>query len=781
MGGPAEFRGQQTTIGLDGEWRLRGFGHGDGESSGAHLPQHDDSAWLPARVPGQVHADLMAAGAIEDPFFGLNYEKCLWVEEKEWWYRRTFTPRRAELRARRVELRFEGLDTFATVYLNGEELGCSRNMWVPAVFDVTDRLKWDEANSLAVRLQSPFEAVKGDIEADDTEDVNAFFSPKERLYARKAQMSFGWDISPRLVSIGIWRPVELVSVPDVAIVDFWAWTESATDETAVIGFEVGLENLTDEAADATCQLHAECGGSALAWTGSVSLEPGRGVLEGAAKIGSPRLWWPHGMGEPDLYRGTVSVSVDGETTDARPISIGVRSIELVTECPDTGANRFYFQVNGVPCFVRGTNWIPTDAMFARASEERLRRVLDLCRECHCNMVRIWGGGIYEDPAFYRLCDEMGIMVWQDFMFACGLYPQSEDFLRQVRDEAAWVVKELRGHPCLALWAGDNENDCAYGWAGEGEGYLKNRIAREVLPEVVGEFDPTRPYIPSSPFNPSGSGDPQSPDEGDVHLWDHSVRPRHPMYFEDRSRFISEIGRICAANLSTTKRFLAPEDQWPHANKAWEHHVGTIPTSDFQRRQKTDLGVQNLIGRDAESLEEYIAASQYMQAWCLGEWIERARRRKFECGGILWWNILDNWPQHVDAVVDYYFGRKVGFGAVQRASQPLLPSICRNGDVFEVWLLNDRLAPSSGMVTLSVADLAGGTYIVHADHVSVDANTSAVVARVSAADLGELNHDGSYLHVIYEPDAGEPIENWHILDDAQDLAIFRAVYEPADDT
>jgi beta-mannosidase len=429
-------------------------------------------------------------------------------------------------------------------------------------------------------------------------------------------------------------------------------------------------------------------------------------------------------------------------------------------------------------FLRGTNWIPTDAMFFRETEPRLRQVLELVRDCHNHMVRLWGGGIYEHPAFYDLCDELGIMVWQDFMYACGLYPQNEDFLAQARAEAEWVVAELRGHPCLVLWAGDNENDCAYGWTpGEPERYLKNRLTREVLPEVVGRLDPTHPYLPSSPYNPSGHGDPQSPDEGDVHLWDHSVRARHPMYFEDRSKFISEIGRICAANRSTTKRFLAPEDQWPAQNKAWEHHVGTIPTCDFERRLKTDLGIRNLIGRDAESLEEYIAASQYGQAWCLGEWIERARRRKFECGGILWWNIFDNWPEHVDAVVDYYFGKKVGYRAVKRASQPLLPSICRAEDAFEVWLLNDRLEPSSGMMTLSVRDVSGSAYIVDVQPVTVPANASEVMFRVPLADLGDLDPDQQYLHVRYEPTQGEALENCHLLDDVKSLAIFEAVYGP----
>jgi beta-mannosidase len=763
---------------LASTWKLQHFHDSAGEPAGAYLPDHDDSGWFPATVPGQVHLDLMAAGVIPDPFFGLSYERCLWVEEKEWWYRTTFVPQRDELLGKRVELVFEGLDTFATVFLNGEEVATSCNMWVPLVIDVTDRLKWGEANLLAVRLRSPFEAVKPDMEADDTADVNAFFSPKERLYARKAQMSYGWDIAPRIVSVGIWRPVYLCAVPEVVVRGFWQWTRRLSEGEAELVFEVEVENLADEPRTVTIRMAAACEGHEILWECQKDLVPGSSTVVVGKRVEAPRLWWPHRMGEQSLYRGTVSVGSIEQMLHVKHCTFGIRTLDLVLKDPETGENRFYFTVNGVPCFMRGTNWMPTDAIFARVTPARLRAVLDLCRDAHCNMVRIWGGGIYEDPAFYDLCDEMGILVWQDFMMACGLYPQNEGFLRQMREEAEWVVRELRGHPCLALWAGDNENDCAYGWGeGEAEGYLQNRLTREVLPEVCARLDPSRTYIPSSPFDPSGHGNPNAPEEGDVHLWDHSVRARHPMYFTDTSKFLSEIGRICAANLSSTQRFLAPEDQWPVANKAWEHHVGTIPTSDFQRRWKTDEGIRNLIGRDAESLEEYIAASQYGQAWCLGEWIERARRRKFECGGILWWNIFDNWPEHVDAVVDYYFGKKVGYTAVCRASRLLMPSIAREGDLFRTYLLNDTLEPSSGMLTVSVCDLAGNAWVAQAGYVTISPNTSAAVAEIPADDLGELDADQHYLHVTYQPDGAEAIENWHILGDVKSLAVFEAVYGP----
>ncbi|MBM3473765.1 MAG: hypothetical protein FJX75_10895 [Armatimonadetes bacterium] len=770
---------KHSPIGSD--WKLRHFDDGAGEAAGAHLADHDDSAWLAATVPGQVHLDLMAAGVIPDPFFGLNYEQCLWVEEQEWWYRTTFTPDRDELSGKRIELVFEGLDTFATVYLNGEEIGASRNMWVPLVLDVTDQLRWDQPNALAVRLRSPFEAVKADMTADDTPNVNAFFSPKERLYARKAQMSYGWDIAPRIVSVGIWRPVYLRAVPEIAIRGFWQWTERLGEPQVWLGFEAEVENLGTDPREVVVRLVAMNHEHEMEWESAETLSPGLTTVDMHTDVRRPHLWWPHGMGKQNLYRGTVAMLIDDEVIDEQPVSFGIRKLDLVLNDPESGEPRFTFTVNGVPCFTRGTNWMPTDAMFARVTPDRLRAVLELCREAHCNMVRIWGGGIYEDPAFYDLCDEMGILVWQDFMMACGLYPQNEGFHRQMRAEAEWVVRALRGHPCLALWAGDNENDCAYGWGeGEADGYLQNHITRKVLPEVCARLDPTRTYIPSSPFNPSGHGNPNAPEEGDVHLWDHSVRARHPMYFTDTSKFLSEIGRICAANRSSTERFLAPEDQWPVANKAWEHHVGTVPTTDFQRRWKTDEGIRNLIGRDAQSLTEYIAASQYGQAWCLGEWIERARRRKFECGGILWWNIFDNWPEHVDAVVDYYFGKKVGFTAVCRASRLLMPSVAREGDTFRVYLLNDTLEASSGMLTVSVCDLSGSAWVAHADYVTIEPNTSAVVAEIPAESLGDLDADQHYLHVTYQPDGGEPIENRHILDDVKCLAVFEAVHGPVND-
>ena len=802
---------------IEGGWRLKAFEDGEGEQRGAAAPDFDDADWLPATVPGQVHMDLMDGGIIPDPFFGLNYGQCLWVEEKEWWYRVRFAAPAQDAGTVRTELVCEGLDTFATVYLNGERLEPSfgrhpgteaaalRNMWVPAAFNVTGKLRpGGNANVLAVRLRPWKAAVREAMAADPTPDADSFFSPRERIYARKAQMSFGWDIAPRIVTVGIWRPVRLEVLPAHAIRDVWVRAGEVSPERAVVSAEVRVESFSEAAVGRpedrrtasdemlrsaqhdtaiTCRLRAKCGDSVVEAAGAVA----EGLAQLEVTVLKPRLWWPHGMGAPDLYEGEVTLEQGGRVVHRRAVTFGIRDMRLHLADPETGANRFFFTINGERRFILGTNWIPVDAMFARVTRERLAAVLQLLLDAHNHMVRIWGGGIYESPDFYDLCDRLGIMVWQDFTYACGRYPQSDDFLAQVRAEGEGVVRALRNHPSLVLWAGDNENDCAYGW-GEGggaEAYLRNRLTREVLPEVCARLDPDRPYIPSSPFNPSGHGDPNAPDEGDVHLWDHSKRPRDPLYFADRSLFLSEIGRICAANRSSTERFLAPADRWPVANKAWEHHVGTIPTCDFERRAKTDLGIRNLIGRDAESLSEYIAASQYGQAWCLSEWIERARRRKFECGGILWWNLFDNWPEHVDAVVDYYFGRKAAYAAVQRACRPVCPSVCHVTAAegkparFEVWLLNETRQQVGGRLTVERRDVGGNVVVVRVAQVVGAVNASTPVLEIPDDEVGPLDPDQEYLAVRLETAAGEVLEAKHVLDACQSLGVLASVFGPVD--
>lgn len=760
---------------LGGIWQLAHFADGEGEDAAQGVT--DEADWIAATVPGDIHLDLLAAGRVPDPFIEDNYKHSLFAEEREWWYVREFTPEADMLACRRVEILFEGLDTFATVYLNGVEIGTSRNMWVPLTADVTDLLQPLGANTLAVRLRSPSAAVREDMERDETPHVTAGFTPRERVYARKAQMSFGWDIAPRLVTCGIWRPVRLIGHGAGAIRDVHVRSRLNEDGSATVALTALAEPFVREG-DFAILFRARCGDSAF--EASASLQREGGPLSGSCevRVPGPKLWWTWDTGEPNLYDLEATLLCDGTPVARWAGRFGIRDIELRLADPASGEPRFSFILNGRDTFMRGTNWIPVDAIFARVTRERLAEVLGLARELNCNMLRVWGGGIYEAPAFYDLCDELGILVWQDFMFACAIYPQNDGFLTQVFEEAESVVRALRNHPCLAIWSGDNECDCSYRGLVGGEAYHSNRITRGVLPAVVSSLDPDRPYVPSSPSNPSGAGDPNGDAEGDTHIWSHNEHPRAPMYFADRSKFISEIGRISPATLGTIRRFLRPEHQWPNANPVWDQHLGTLPTCDFHRRDRMDEAIERILGAKPQTLEDYVEASHLLQAWCLSEWIERARRRKFECGGILWWNLFDNWPQHSDAVVDHYFGVKPAFHAVKRSSRLVLPSIAPEADGWSLWVVNDLDEPCSVEIELAAASVQGSSRTLLTTEAVCPANSSAMVAQVTSDAAGKLDPDSDYLVVTMRGGGAEPVMGYHVLNGCKSIAVLRSIYGSA---
>jgi beta-mannosidase len=406
-------------------------------------------------------------------------------------------------------------------------------------------------------------------------------------------------------------------------------------------------------------------------------------------------------------------------------SFGIRTAELVQEPEDDGGRSFVFALNGEKIYTRGTNWIPGDAIFAGMSRKKYRDLIDLALANNINMFRIWGGGIYEDPYFYRLCDERGIMVWQDFMFSCAEYPEDEEFLSEVRNEAEQVVRTLRNHPSLVLWCGDNEVDIMRQWWGRD--YTQNRINRGVLPEVCARLDPHRPYIPSSPCSPSGDPDCQNHREGDHHNWHHGTSYKDPVYTQDHCRFVSEIGHLSIPRPDSVRRFLPAETLWPPENKTWDFHFGTVERYDPQRRARVDEAIAEFGFDRPDNLEDYAQLSQLVQALALKEWMEHYRRRKFLCGGSLYWNLCDNWPQFSDAVVDYYQAPKIAYYFISRAYSNLLVSLQELDDrQVGVWLVNDELRDRTGKLLLRCQRLDGGIAWTRTLPVKLPANSSRMV-------------------------------------------------------
>jgi beta-mannosidase len=726
---------------LNGVWKLQEFDPGTGVAARAFAPECDDSAWLPASVPGDVHTSLVAAGRIAPPFYHMNVEECQWVERREWWYRLTF-PGPDLAQTDRQILQFDGLDTFATVYLNGEEIGSHANMFVAAEFDVTGRIRPGQPNVLAIRFDPVLDRV-GDCQVPGQWGG---YGP-ERACVRKAQCNFSWDWGPRLVSIGLWQGARLVGYRSGRLKDLCfrtdAFKRSDGADSAQVRIAAEVTAWSDDAF--TVQIALRRGEQVYA----AELPVTDGVAETTFTVENPALWWTHDLGYPALYELEARLLADGRIVDQRAERVGIRTI-AVDQSPDPdepGTKFFTFVLNGVPLFAKGADWIPADSFVAQVTEARYRELLELAVEGNMNMLRVWGGGIYEKPEFYRLCDELGILVWQDFMFACARYPDHDPaFCAEVEREAELVVRRLRNRPCLALWCGNNENDWIDDmvmWWEPGHDFGGRKIYHEILPRIVGALDPTRLYWPSSPYGGNDHNDEREGDRHNWQTWHGAIYPRrfgeqpkrdfspagvsYRHYAEDPARFISEFGMHAAPILETLRRNVPPE----------ELYFGSEGLLYRNKDNPKDKGNNLMLAHTGlpKDLDQYIDFSMIAQAEGLKFGIEHYRRRKPHCSGTLFWQLNDTWPGLSWSVLDYYAFPKAGYFYARRAYAPVMASFKKeeNGG-YSVWITNDTLQPVADVVTWGVATFEGEILRQETIRVMSPANSSHAIARAAGEEL-----------------------------------------------
>src|SRR5215207_3569240 len=428
-------------------WKLRDYAPGEGFAAGAFKDRLDVTHWLDVLVPGDVHSALLAAGRIGDPFFDRNEEKCAWIEDREWWYRLDFEgPAQPLGPDERLRLVFCGLDTFATVWLNGEQIGRHANMFREAVFDVGSKVRFGEENSLAVLFERPLDHA-------GEEHPDQWGRNPERVFMRKAQFGFGWDWGPRLPTVGIWRPIELrrERLASIKGVNFYTLEVDSASERAAVAVRIEADRFAaKDLLEVAITLTAPNGSQAA--ERSLVLDGESSDLTAYLTVENPRLWWTHDLGEPALYGLRVELRQEDDVLDHYESKVGIRTLVLdQSPDPDEPGTRFFrFVVNGVPIFARGADWIPADSFVGSIEDERYETLISSARDANMNMLRVWGGGIYEHDIFYDLCDSMGLLVWQDFMFACAVYPEEPpSFVSEIEAEAAYQVRRLRKHPCLA--------------------------------------------------------------------------------------------------------------------------------------------------------------------------------------------------------------------------------------------------------------------------------------------------------------------------------------------
>jgi len=656
-----------------------------------------ENKWLTASVPGTVHLDLMNNKLIPDPYKDENEKKVQWVENEDWDYQTVFKISAKELENQNADLVFHGLDTFSEIYLNGKRLKKTDNMFRTWKIPVKNDLKIGN-NILQIKFKSSVHIGK-----DLAKKVPFTMPESPRSFVRKAQYQFGWDWGPRLVTAGIWKDVKL---------NFW-------NQAKIENIKIEQKALTKQRANLNIytEIFAEQSGKYSYLinneTRDVSLQQGSNKISIPFQITNPKLWQPNGWGESTLYDLKVSLKKDSKTLSSKSERIGLRTIELVQEKDEKGKS-FYFKVNGNPMYAKGTNWIPSDSFTPRITKEKYQKLIKDCKDANMNMIRVWGGGIYEDDEFYKACDENGILVWQDFMFAGSFYPSDEDFLNNVREEVKDQVNRLQNHPSIALWCGNNEIDEAIvNW-----GYQKQfkyskedslqvwkdykKVFHEVIPNALKEnlTSEKNIYWPTSPS--IGWGHKESLTEGDSHYWGvwWGEFP-FEIYNEKVPRFASEYGFQGMPSLETVKSMFSGNPDL------------SLESPTIKAHEKNARGfeiIQKYMERDyvvPKDFVKYNYVSQLLQARGMQIAIEAHRRAKPYNMGTLYWQLNDCWPVISWSSIDYLGNWKALHYQVKRSFENQVILTEEKEGFLDFYGINDELKKFEDVkVEIQVVDFNG---------------------------------------------------------------------------
>jgi beta-mannosidase len=704
--------------------KLRSFLH-----TGWKFRQVGKTEWYSADVPGCVHTDLLKNKLIDDPFFRDNEQKLQWIGKADWEYQTSFNVGPEILKLQHVELVFAGLDTYAQVFLNESLLIEANNMFREWRVDGKSFLRPGE-NKLRIHFRSPINEVlplmaKLDYQIPSPNDQGEKTSP----YTRKAPYQFGWDWGPRFVTSGVWKSVALEGWDAARIESFHIVQKEIKNSVARLTAEVEVLASSEMGATVLVDNQTTRGPAVKQ---PVKLKPGVNRVQLDLIVNNPSLWWPNGMGQQPLYRFQVRLVRNGELLDQSAVRIGLRTLEL-RQKPDSWGKSFEFVINGVPVFAKGGNWIPADSFPSRITNERYRDLIKSVRDTNMNMLRVWGGGIYESDDFYDLCDEMGILVWQDFMFACSMYPGDKEFLENVRQEAIDNVKRLRHHPSIVIWCGNNEVETAWmhwGWKEKLPAKLWDdykAIFHDILPSACAAFDPSRPYWPSSPSS-NLEDDPDSQKMGDVHYWGvwHASLP-FTEYEKQLPRFMSEYGFQSFPQIETVTTYTLPEDRDIQSPVMLAH----------QKHPRGNQLIREYMLRDypqPKDFESFLYVSQVLQAEGIKVGAEHFRRIMPRNMGSLYWQINDCWPVASWSSIDYFGRWKALQYYARRFYDELLISPHEEDGKISLYIVSDRQKPVPGQLKLTLIDFAGQKLSETNKDVEVEGLRSRIYQSLLKADL-----------------------------------------------
>jgi beta-mannosidase len=739
--------------------------------------------WHPATVPGVVQTDLLDNHLIPDPFYQDNESRLQWIGLTDWEYITELQVDQATLAREHVELAFAGLDTFAEVFLNDKLVLSANNMFRDWRVACKQYLQIGP-NRLRIVFRSPVMKLLPELEKLPYHllSVNTAQTGAERgiptdPFTRKAPYHYGWDWGPRFVTMGVWRPVVLESWDGARIRDLHIAQRNITREQARLDVEVEVE--TAAAQNASIEVRYEGGGLSKTVTVEQELDRGANLVSVPVRIANPKLWFPAGYGGQDRYRFTVTVKA-GNTQDSATKLTGLRSIELRRE-PDQWGKSFTFVINDIPVFAKGVNVIPMDSFLPRITHERRQKLLSAMRAANMNMLRQWGGGAYEDNDFYAICDELGIMVWQEFMFGGAMVPGDTGFQENVRQEAIDNVKRLRDHPSVVIWCGNNEMET--GWKNWGDRqYFKSSLPpdvreriwqdyvvlfRDVLKSVVTTHSPQTPYWPSSP-SANFEAPPDNPNDGDMHYWAvwHALEPIQ-QYTRQTPRFMSEFGFQSFPELATIDTF---------ATKP-EHDITSVT---MRAHQKNTGGNERILTymlreyREPKDFDSFVYLSQVQQAEAIRVGAEHFRRLRPRTMGALYWQLNDCWPVASWSSIDYQGRWKALQYYAVRFFADVLVSPFHHDDQIDLFVVNDRLLPVNAVLRQRLMDFSGKVLSDQSKDVALGPQSSTLLdARPDAATLNGA--DPNAVFVVYElVEAGKLLSrNQVFFNEVRNLSLPKA--------
>ena len=690
--------------------------------------------WRNAAVPGTVHTDLLNHKLIDEPFYDDNESQLNWICENDWIYKTKFDKPKEFGKKLSQFLIFEGLDTVSEIYFNKKLLGKSDNMFLKYEFEISSLIK-DKNNELEVRFKSPINYAKS---LENKYGKLSVALDSGRVYIRKAQYSFGWDWGPSFPTMGIWRPVYLLQKSKVSIKSFNFTTKKITAKKAIVEVKINLNQKPKRKykirASLTCNDQIFEGEKVLDSNKEVRLK---------LKIEDPKLWWPNNEGKQNLYDLNITLFDESENKlDEKIKKVGIRTISL--QLKNNSDSTFRFIINDKPVFAKGVNWIPADSFLPRVTKEKYETLLKYAKDAHMNIVRVWGGGFYEDDIFYGLCDELGLLVWQDFMFACAAYPEHKDFLKNVKSEVTQNVDRLQAHPSIALWCGNNENEWLW-YQGQKKSYKLMpgyKIYHDLIPNIIKEIDPDRAYWPSSPF--SFDKDPNSHSSGNRHEWGiWSMWKDYETVKDDQSLFVTEFGFQGPANKKTFEKYLSEENR-------------NINNPIFEFHNKQIEGPERVIKFLSSHLpiktewDDFIYLAQLNQGFALKTCLEHWRQNWPVTNGSIVWQINDCWPVTSWAIIDSESTPKIAYHFVKNIFNQQIASIIKDDNDLKIQIVNNSSDNFKFKLKADIYDNSGSSIneITINDHITGD--TKKVFKKIPINSLTE-NKNWNIILSLYDQD------------------------------